>query len=74
MRPAETPARNSHQTTEWLIVHIPSGAWSSLTFMKGNHSTVQVVREDGTYSMSLDNALATLAWTSRQHDFQVCEV
>lgn len=75
MAPSENIGRNHHETTEWLIEHIPSGLWSSLTFQKGNHSTVQVVTDSGhVVSMSLDSALTTLAYVSKNADYRVGEV
>ena len=71
----ETIVRNTYQTTEWLILHKMTGDWTTLTFLRGNHSTAQVVTSTGqVMSMSIDNALMTLAYTTRHNDYDVCEV
>lgn len=69
----ETQVRTS-RTIEWLIVHIPSGDWSSITFEKGNNSLATIVKATSISTMSVDNALTCVAFTSGHADYHVSEV
>jgi hypothetical protein len=59
---------------EHMVLHKPSGLFSSLTFM-ADIERVQVVTDDGRVtSMDKENALLILAWANNHPDYETCEV
>jgi hypothetical protein len=61
-------------TTEYIVLHVPTNLYSSLTFLHES-SRVQVVTDDGRVtSMDSDNALLILAYAKNHPDFETSEV